>query len=208
MGTDENILSLEALQRIYFMVVQNLKLARERQTKQKSFHPVKLKTEDMVMIKTHADGQFQPIYKGYYRIVSFKGNQVQVVPCEGGKPHFVHITDVKYVLPADSVITHIPTFNQFGRKTKLNLNPDVVPDLKWKLSDSLNTKTPIIPVKIEKVNTQTTQLDFEINFKLYSQRLIFYFKIGEESIIQEEMVMIIKFLIFSSLMNSNPEDDI
>ena len=32
----------------------------------------------MVMIKTHADGQFQPIYKGYYRIVSFKGNQVQV----------------------------------------------------------------------------------------------------------------------------------
>ena len=35
MGTDENILSLEALQRIYFMVAENLKLARERQTKQK-----------------------------------------------------------------------------------------------------------------------------------------------------------------------------
>ena len=105
----------------------------------------------MVMIKTHADGQFQPIYKGYYKIVSFKGNQVQVIPCEGGKPHFVHITDVKYVLPVDNV-------NQFGRKTKLNLNPDVVPDLKWKLSNTLNTKTPIIPIKIEKVNTQTTQL--------------------------------------------------
>ena len=158
MGMDENILSLEALQRIYYMVAENLKLARERQTKQKPYHPIKLKTEDMVMIKTHADGQFQPIYKGYYRIVSFKGNQVQVIPCEGGKPYFVHITDVKYVLPADSVISHIPTFNQFGRKTKLNLNPDVVPDLKWKVSDTLNTKTPIIPIKIEKVNTQTTQL--------------------------------------------------
>ena len=158
MGTDENILSLEALQRIYYMVAENLKLARERQTKQKSYHPIKLKTEDMVMIKTHADGQFQPVYKGYYRIVSFKGNQVQVIPCEGGKPHFVHITDVKYVLPADGVISHIPTFNQFGRKTKLNLNPDIVPDLKWKRSDTLNTQTPIIPIKIEKVNTQTTQL--------------------------------------------------
>ena len=112
----------------------------------------------MVMIKTHADGQFQPVYKGYYRIVSFKGNQVQVIPCEGGKPHFVHITDVKYVLPADSVISHIPTFNQFGRKTKLNLNPNEVPDLKWERSDTLNTQTPIIPIKIEKVNTQTTQL--------------------------------------------------
>ena len=66
----------------------------------------------------------------------------------------MHITDVKYVLPADSEISHIPTFNQFGRKTKLNLNPDV----KWKLSDTLNTTTPIIPIKIEKVNTQTTQL--------------------------------------------------
>ena len=33
MGTDENILSLEALQRIYYMVAENLKLARERQTK-------------------------------------------------------------------------------------------------------------------------------------------------------------------------------
>ena len=158
MGTDENILSLEALQRIYYMVAENLKLARERQTKQKSYHPIKLKTEDMVMIKTHTDGQFQPVYKGYYRIVSFKGNQVQVIPCEGGKPHFVHITDVKYVLPADNIISHIPTFNQFGRKTKLNLNPDVVPDLKWKVSDTLNTTTPIIPIKIEKLNTQTTQL--------------------------------------------------
>ena len=52
MGTDENILSLEALQRIYYMVAENLKLARERQTKQNSYHPTKLKTEDMVMIKT------------------------------------------------------------------------------------------------------------------------------------------------------------
>ena len=158
MGNEENILSLETLQRIYFMVAENLKLARERQNKQQQPHPIKLKTEDMVMIKTHADGQFQPIYKGYYRIVSFKGNQVQVIPCEGGKSHFVHITDVKYVLPADSIIPHVPSFNQFGRKTKLNLNPDTVPDLKWKLSEKLNTQTPIIPVKIEKLNTQTTQL--------------------------------------------------
>ena len=158
LGNEENILSLEALQRIYFMVAENLRLARERLSKQQSAHPIKLKTEDMVMIKTHADGQFQPVYKGYYRIVSFKGNQVQVIPCEGGKPHFVHITDVKYVLPADSVISHLPSFNKFGRKTKLNINPHVVPDLKWELNEALNTKYPAIPVKIEKINIPTTQL--------------------------------------------------
>ena len=149
------------------MVAENLKLARERQTKQKSYHPTKLKTEDMVMIKTHADGQFQPVYKGYYRIVSFKGNQVQVIPCEGGKPHFVHITDVKYVLPADSVISHIPTFNQFGRKTKLNLNPDVVPDLKWKRSDILNTQTPHNSNKNRKSKYSNNPINFKVKCKLY-----------------------------------------
>ena len=129
MGTEENILSLEALQRIYHLVAENLKIAKERLHKNQQAYPTKLKTEDMVMIKTHAEGQFQPIYKGYYRIVSFKGNQVQVIPVEGGKPHFVHITDVKYIMPVDSIIPHLPLPNQFGRMSKYNLNPKNIPDL-------------------------------------------------------------------------------
>ena len=149
MGTEENILSLEALQRIYHLVAENLKIAKERLHKNQQAYPTKLKTEDMVMIKTHAEGQFQPIYKGYYRIVSFKGNQVQVVPVEGGKPHFVHITDVKYIMPVDSIIPHLPLPNQFGRMSKYNLNPKNIPDLKWKLSTTLNTKSKIIQIKEE-----------------------------------------------------------
>ena len=149
MGTEENILSLEALQRIYHLVAENLKIAKERLHKNQQAYPTKLKTEDMVMIKTHAEGQFQPIYKGYYRIVSFKGNQVQVIPVEGGKPHFVHITDVKYIMPVDSIIPHLPLPNQFGRMSKYNLNPKNIPDLKWKLSTTLNTKSKIIQIKEE-----------------------------------------------------------
>ena len=149
MGTEENILSLEALQRIYHLVAENLKIAKERLHKNQQAYPTKLKTEDMVMIKTHAEGQFQPIYKGYYRIVSFKGNQVQVIPVEGGKPHFVHITDIKYIMPADSIIPHLPLPNQFGRMSKYNLNPKNIPDLKWKLSTTLNTKSKTIQIKEE-----------------------------------------------------------
>ena len=149
MGTEENILSLEALQRIYHLVAENLKIAKERLHKNQQAYPTKLKTEDMVMIKTHAEGQLQPIYKGYYRIVSFKGNQVQVVPVEGGKPHFVHITDVKYIMPVDSIIPHLPLPNQFGRMSKYNLNPKNIPDLKWKLSTTLNTKSKTIQIKEE-----------------------------------------------------------
>ena len=110
MGTEENILSLEALQRIYHLVAENLRIAKERLHKNQQAYPTKLKTEDMVMIKTHAEGQFQPIYKGYYRIVSFKGNQVQVIPVEGGKPHLVHITDVKYITCQWIVLSHIYPF--------------------------------------------------------------------------------------------------
>ena len=149
MGTEENILSLEALQRIYHLVAENLKIAKERLHKNQQAYPSKLKTEDMVMIKTHAEGQFQPIYKGYYRIVSFKGNQVQVIPVEGGKPHLVHITDVKYIMPVDSIIPHLPLPNQFGRMSKYNLNPKNIPDLKWNLSTILNTKSKTIQIKEE-----------------------------------------------------------
>ena len=149
MGTEENILSLEALQRIYHLVAENLKMAKERLHKNQQAYPTKLKTEDMVMIKTHAEGQFQPIYKGYYRIVSFKGNQVQVIPVEGGKPHLVHITDVKYIMPVDNIIPHLPLPNQFGRMSKYNLNPKNIPDLKWNLSTTLNTKSKTIQIKEE-----------------------------------------------------------
>ena len=149
MGTEENILPLEALQRIYHLVAENLKIAKERLHKNQQAYPTKLKTEDMVMIKTHAEGQFQPIYKGYYRIVSFKGNQVQVIPVEGGKPHLVHITNVKYIMPVDSIIPHLPLPNQFGRMSKYNLNPKNIPDLKWNLSTTLNTKSKTIQIKEE-----------------------------------------------------------
>ena len=37
------------------------------------------------MIKDHTAGPFDPVYKGNYRIVAIKGNQVEVTPAEGGK---------------------------------------------------------------------------------------------------------------------------
>ena len=92
------------------------------------------------MIKDHTAGPFDPVYKGNYRIVAIKGNQVEVTPAEGGKNQIVHITDVKYILPADNMITKLPDYNRFGRKTKLQLNPQNIPDLNWELAITANTK--------------------------------------------------------------------
>ena len=52
----------------------------------------------------------------------------------------VHITDVKYILPADTIIAKLPDCNKFGHKTKLRLNPQNIPDLNWELAITANTK--------------------------------------------------------------------
>ena len=74
----------------------------------------------------------------------------------------VHITDVKYILPADNIIAKLPDYNKFGCKTKLRLNPQNVPDLtppttiiKYTLPMSTDiittTSTPVlISVKADK----------------------------------------------------------
>ena len=43
------------------------------------------------------------------------------------------------VLPADSIIAKLPNYDNFGRKTKLRLNPDNIPDLHWELATLANT---------------------------------------------------------------------
>ena len=52
----------------------------------------------------------------------------------------VHITDVKYILPADIIIAKLPDYNKFGCKTKFRLNPQNIPDLNWELATSANAK--------------------------------------------------------------------
>ena len=62
------------------------------------------------MIKDHTAGPFEPVYKGNYRVVAIKGNQVEVAPADGGKSQMVHITDVKYILPADNILAKLPDY--------------------------------------------------------------------------------------------------
>ena len=74
---------MQALKNIYEMVAQSLKLARAKITNNINPIPTKLKEGDLVLIKDHTAKAFQPHYVGNYRIVSFKGNQVEVCKTEG-----------------------------------------------------------------------------------------------------------------------------
>ena len=134
---------MQALKNIYEMVAQNLKTAHTKITDNVNPVPAKLKEGDLVLIKDHTAKAVQPCYVGNYRIVSFKGNQVEVHKTEGGNTTWVHLTDVKYILPVDNVITKLSDYQSFGRETKLRLNPDRIPNLHWNLSTTLNT-TPTL----------------------------------------------------------------
>ena len=118
---------------MYQLVAENLQNARKRMAPTSFPQPNKLKPEDSPMIKDHTAGPFDPVYKGNYRVVAVKGNQVEVTPAEGGKNQMVHITDVKYILPADNIIAKLPDYNKFAHKTKYRLNPQNIPDLNWEL---------------------------------------------------------------------------
>ena len=85
LGNEESILSLESLQNIYQLVVTNLKIVHEKR------QPIvivdsKLREGDLVLIKDHVARAFQPRFKGNFRIIRQKGNQVEIRPAEVEKP--------------------------------------------------------------------------------------------------------------------------
>ena len=97
LGNDENVLSLEALKNIYQLVVTNLKYAREK--RQPKIHvESKLKEGDLVLVKDHTAKPFQPRFKGNFRVIVQKGNQVEVRPLQTGETSKFHIRDIKKVL--------------------------------------------------------------------------------------------------------------
>ena len=99
----------------------------------------KLQPGDTVLVQNHVKGPFDPKYVGDYRVVSLKGNQVEIQPAIGGPTEMKHIKHVKYILPAKRYVDQLPNYSMFGRKTTLRMNPDHIPDLHWKLANTYHT---------------------------------------------------------------------
>ena len=65
--------------------------------------------------------------------------------------------NVKYILPVDNVITKLPDYQSFGRKTRLRMNPDRIPNLHWNLSTTLNM-TPILMTQQSLIQTSVVSV--------------------------------------------------
>ena len=112
LGNEESILSLESLQNICQLVVTNLKIACEK--RQPSLIVDSKLKGDLVLIKNHTAKAFQPKFKGNFRVIKQKGNQVEIKPAEGGETTRVHVTDIKKVIPADHITAQLPDYNKLG----------------------------------------------------------------------------------------------
>ena len=108
----------------------------ERRDNPKHVEP-KLKEGDLVLVKDHTAKPFQPRFKGNFRVIAQKGNQVEVRPLYGGETTKYHVTDIKKILLADQAIAQLPDYNKLGRLTRLRLNPKDIPDLGWNSSAAL-----------------------------------------------------------------------
>ena len=84
-------------------------------------------------------GPFDPKYIRDYRVVSLKGNQVEIQPAVGGPTEMKHIKHVKHILSTDRYVNQLPDYSGFGRKTTLRMNPNQILDLHWKLANTYHT---------------------------------------------------------------------
>ena len=63
---------------MFKIATTNLKIARERGDSKNNLLPSKLQPGDTVLVQNHLKGPFDPKYIGKYRVVSLKGNQVEI----------------------------------------------------------------------------------------------------------------------------------
>ena len=142
LGTDETVLSLQALRNMYLVIAENLCKARERNITPYTKKSAPVQQNQLVTLKVHIRKTLDPRYEGTYRVIRIKGNQVELARNGTVAPtKWAHISHLKPLLRADEVIEHLPKDSAFARKTKLALNPDKIPDLDWKRATELNTPT-------------------------------------------------------------------
>ena len=112
------------------------------------------------MVKKHDKKLFEPRYEGYYRVVKIRGNQLDIIPIEGGPQKTIHIKHAKPIIPVDRVMQEMPDYTTYGRKAKYDLNTDKLPDLNWSLSTYVNTftmpTTTVSDTMSSNVTTMTT----------------------------------------------------
>ena len=132
-GEKGNFLQMDSLRRLYAVVAENIKKVRDQQP-QRMETPLKLKVNDMVMVKDPDAAVFQPRYQPNYRVTAIFGNNRIEVQDEKGHKSVRRSAHVKFIEPKAKVAAQLPpaeALKQYGRGAKLLITHKDIPDLQF-----------------------------------------------------------------------------
>ena len=149
---------MDTLRRLYTIVVQNIRKAREKlPKKEEETHSFKI--NDMVLVKDPDAAVFKPRYQPNFRVTAIYGNNRIEVQDERGHKSVRRSAHVKYIAPSEKVVKQLPSeqvLKNYGRSSKLLLAEKDIPDLDFDVKDrkekgDLFEKTEVM--EITEVNT-------------------------------------------------------
>ena len=136
LGTDEGIPDLKALQNLLQVTTIQIEYAAKRRNQ--NFKPVKphdFQVGDLVLMRNHPLTTFQEKYQDSFCVIRLLGKNQLEVKDQTGHVKQIHITDVKKTTMPEVIAKAVPDYTQFGRATKLRLNPNYLDDLKWTIPE-------------------------------------------------------------------------
>ena len=158
-GEKGNFLQMDSLRRLYAVVAENVKKARDQQP-QKAETPLKLKVNDLVMVKDPDAAVFQPRCQPNYRVTAIFGNNRIEVQDEKGHKSVRRSAHVKFIEPKAKMAAQLPsaeTLKQFGRGAKLLITQKDIPHLQFQSEKEEET------LEVDEVNIQDPRgLVFEV----------------------------------------------
>ena len=122
---------MDTLRRLYMIVVQNIRKAREKLPK-KEDEPHNFKVNDMVLVKDPDAAVFEPRYQPNFRVTAIFGNNRIEVQDERGHKSIRRSANVKYIAPSEKVAKQLPSeevLKNYGRSSKLLLAENDIPNL-------------------------------------------------------------------------------
>ena len=131
------MLKIDTLRRLYTIVVQNIRKAREKVPK-KEEEPHKFKVNDMVLVKDPDAAVFEPRYQPNFRVTGIFGNNRIEVQDERGHKSVRRSAHVKYIEPSEKVEKQLPSreiIKNYGRSAKLLLATRDIPDLHFSVAE-------------------------------------------------------------------------
>ena len=123
-GDKGTFLKMDTLQRLYTVVAENIRKAREKVPKMEERKPHRFKVNDLVLVKYLCLAVFELRYQPNYRVTAIFGNNRIEVQDEKGHKSVHRSSHVKYVEPSEKIVQQLPIrelLQKYGRTSKILL---------------------------------------------------------------------------------------